>query len=235
MATAIGVQNGLRIWKKETIMSVYKKLQQARLNLVQSPLKKSGKNKFAGYEYFELGDFIPTIHQIFNDVGLCGVISFGEFATLTVYETEGDGKVEFTTPIVNAENTKGQPIQNLGSTHTYLRRYLWLMAMEIVEHDIVDSLPQEAKPKAVEVKEVPSVEESPVVETVIYEMKNESIEKLYEILVTFGADCVNLKELTNFWKHNQKEIDRMKTEAPDLFKDLQSKFAEYKTKFKEEK
>jgi hypothetical protein len=216
-------------------MSVYKKLQQARLNLVQCPLKKSGKNKFAGYEYFELGDFIPTIHQIFNDVGLCGVISFGEFATLTVYETEGDGKVEFTTPIVNAENTKGQAIQNLGSTHTYLRRYLWLMAMEIVEHDIVDSLPQEAKPvaKVVEVKEVPRVEVSPVVEEVKVEPKSESMEKLHEILVSFGADCQNLKELANFWKHNQKEIDRMKVEAPDLFKDLLGKFAEYKSKYKD--
>jgi hypothetical protein len=220
-------------------MSIYKKLQQARLNLVQSPLKKSGKNKFAGYEYFELGDFIPTIHNIFNDVGLCGVVSFGEFATLTVYETEGDGHVTFTTPIVHAENTKGQAIQNLGSTHTYLRRYLWLMAMEIVEHDGVDAMPQEVKPKAVEVKEVTKVVEvvqggdsfSPVeVET-----NNESIEKLHEILVTFGADCQNLKELSSFWKHNQKEIDRMKTEAPDLFKDLLSKFAEYKSKFKEEK
>jgi hypothetical protein len=220
-------------------MSIYKKLQQARLNLVQSPLKKSGKNKFAGYEYFELGDFIPTIHQIFHDVGLCGVVSFGEFATLTVYETDGDGHVTFTTPIVHAENTKGQAIQNLGSTHTYLRRYLWLMAMEIVEHDGVDAMPQEVKPKAVEVKEVTKVVEvvqggdsfSPVeVET-----NNESIEKLHEILVTFGSDCQNLKELSSFWKHNQKEIDRMKVEAPDLFKDLLSKFAEYKSKFKEEK
>ena len=218
-------------------MSVYKKLQQARLNLVQCPLKKSGKNKFAGYEYFELGDFIPTIHQIFNDVGLCGVISFGEFATLTVYETEGDGKVEFTTPIVNAENTKGQPIQNLGSTHTYLRRYLWLMAMEIVEHDEVDSLPQEVKPvekpKALEVVKV--TEDIKVVNPVVVEevVSSESMEKLHEILVSFGADCQNLKELANFWKHNQKEIDRMKVEAPDLFKDLLGKFAEYKSKYKD--
>ena len=44
---------------KENILSVYKKLQMARLALVQTTLKKSGRNKFAGYEYFELGDFIP--------------------------------------------------------------------------------------------------------------------------------------------------------------------------------
>ena len=41
-------------------MSVYRKLQEARIELQSKPLKKSGKNKFAGFEYFELGDFLPT-------------------------------------------------------------------------------------------------------------------------------------------------------------------------------
>ena len=52
---------------------VHKKLMAARMMLQNAPLKKSGHNKFAGYNYFELGDFIPTINQIFNEVGLCGV------------------------------------------------------------------------------------------------------------------------------------------------------------------
>ena len=38
-------------------MSVYKKLQEARIKLQNTELKKSGHNKFAGYKYFELGDF----------------------------------------------------------------------------------------------------------------------------------------------------------------------------------
>ena len=66
-------------------MSVYKKLQQARLKLQSTALKKSGKNKFAGFEYFELGDFLPTIQTIFNEVGLCGTVSFGtDIATLKI-------------------------------------------------------------------------------------------------------------------------------------------------------
>ena len=31
------------------------------------------------------------------------------------------------------------PIQNLGAVQTYIRRYLWVTAMEIVEHDALDS------------------------------------------------------------------------------------------------
>ena len=56
-------------------MSVYKKLNEARIELQGSQLTKSGHNKFAGYKYFELGDFLPTINGIFNNVGLCGVVS----------------------------------------------------------------------------------------------------------------------------------------------------------------
>ena len=41
-------------------MSVHKKIMQARVSLQQSKLTKSGNNKFAGYKYFELGDFLPA-------------------------------------------------------------------------------------------------------------------------------------------------------------------------------
>ena len=47
-------------------MSVYKKLSEARVMLQSMPLKKSGHNKFAGYNYFELGDFLPAVNTIFN-------------------------------------------------------------------------------------------------------------------------------------------------------------------------
>ena len=131
-------------------MSVYKKLQEARVKLHTTQLNKSGENKFAKFKYFELGDFIPQVTEIFNKVGLCGVVSFtSDTAYLTVHETEGDGFITFTTPLVYASVEKTQPIQNLGSTHTYIRRYLWLMAMEIVENDVVDSV----EPKAPEPKQ----------------------------------------------------------------------------------
>jgi len=133
-------------------MTVYKKLQAARHELSKANLKKTGLNSFGGWKYYELGDFIPTVHKLFDAVGLCGVFSFGEVATLTIFDSEtGDGVV-FSTPIVYAESNKGQPIQLLGSTHSYLRRYLWLMAMEIVESDAVDAEKQEEKPEPVKVK-----------------------------------------------------------------------------------
>ena len=121
-------------------MGVHKKLMEARLLLQHAPLKKSGHNKFAGYSYFELGDFLPTINSIFYKTGLCGVVSFGkELATLTITDTEDGSQIVLTSPMAEA-NLKGcHPIQNLGAVETYTRRYLWVSAMEIVEHDALDS------------------------------------------------------------------------------------------------
>lgn len=119
---------------------VHKKLMQARIALQNAPLKKSGHNKFASYSYFELGDFIPTINQIFADVGLCGVVSYdAEIASLTITDVDDGTNIIITSPMADA-NLKGcHPIQNLGAVETYTRRYLWVTAMEIVEHDALDS------------------------------------------------------------------------------------------------
>lgn len=113
---------------------------QARIQLQSATLKKSGHNKFAGYQYFELGDFIPTINEIFNNLGLCGVVSYdSEIASLTITDTDDNSNIVITSPMAEA-NLKGcHPIQNLGAVETYTRRYLWVTAMEIVEHDALDS------------------------------------------------------------------------------------------------
>ena len=123
-------------------MGVHKKLMAARMSLQEAPLKKSGHNKFAGYSYFELGDFIPTITEIFYNIGLCGVVSFDkDLATLCITDTDDGSQIVLTSPMADA-NLKGcHPIQNLGAVETYTRRYLWVSAMEIVEHDALDSSP----------------------------------------------------------------------------------------------
>ena len=131
-------------------MGVHKKLMDARILLQQAPLKKSGHNKFAGYSYFELGDFLPTINQIFSRVGLCGVVSFDkELATLTITDYDDNTEIKITSPMAEA-NLKGcHPIQNLGAVETYTRRYLWVSAMEIVEHDALDSSPPMKEDKVI--------------------------------------------------------------------------------------
>jgi hypothetical protein len=113
---------------------------QARMFLQQMSLKKSGHNKFAGYQYFELGDFLPQINEIFHGQGLCGVISYDtDYASLTITDVDDGTNIVITSPMVEANLKGAHAIQNLGAVETYQRRYLWMTAMEIVEHDALDS------------------------------------------------------------------------------------------------
>ena len=121
-------------------MGVYVKLMKARLELAKRKLNKSGHNKFAGYKYFELGDFLPEIQQIFADLNLCGIVSFGqELATLTITDMEDSSQTQITSPMSTAALKGCHEVQNLGAVQTYIRRYLWVAALEIVEHDVVDA------------------------------------------------------------------------------------------------
>lgn len=122
-------------------MNVYSKLQKCRVDLAAMNIKKSGENKFAGYDYFELGDFMVPINIMFAEVGLFGHVSFTpEVASLTIINTEKpDETILFTSPMA-AANLKGcHDIQNMGAVETYQRRYLYVMALEIVEKDALDS------------------------------------------------------------------------------------------------
>ena len=209
-------------------MKVYKKLVAVRSELQAMSLTKSGHNKFAGYKYFELGDFLPSIQMLFNKHGLCDVISFDQnIAVMNIYDVDDGSFVTFTSPMGSA-NLKGcHEVQNIGAVETYQRRYLYVTALAIVEHDALDattgSAPVEPK-KVVEVKK-------PDVGTVTEPNPDDAL--MIESLITFGETCESMSELTGLWKKNQKHIDSIKVSNQELFNQLQTKFAEYKAKFKE--
>jgi ERF superfamily len=121
-------------------MSVYLKLNEARTAFHKLQLKKTGLNKFAGYSYFELGDFLIPALEMMDRAGLCAYISFGsELATMTVVDMLDGSQLSITSPMSSAALKGCHDVQNLGAVQTYLRRYLWVTALEIVEHDALDS------------------------------------------------------------------------------------------------
>lgn len=123
-------------------MSIYAKLAQARVKLQKENLKKTGNNR--SFKYFELKDFLPRVNEIFDELKMCAVVRYSsELATLTIYDCEKDESIEFTSPMVQKALPSGTEIQNLGAIQTYQRRYLYLTALEIVEDDLVDSIPPE--------------------------------------------------------------------------------------------
>jgi hypothetical protein len=121
-------------------LEVYVKLAVARAKLRAKPLKKSGLNKFAGYQYFELGDFLHPTLEIFDELGLIGIVSFTkDQAELTIVDTDNGGEIVITSPFGSAALKGCHEVQNIGAVETYQRRYLWVAAMEIVEHDALDA------------------------------------------------------------------------------------------------
>lgn len=121
-------------------MSVYLKLASAREKFHTLELKKTGLNKFAGYQYFELGDFLIPAMKVLREFDLLPVISFtAELATMTVYNLVDETSLSITSPMGSA-NLKGcHEVQNIGAVETYQRRYLWVALLEIVEHDALDA------------------------------------------------------------------------------------------------
>ena len=131
-------------------MSIYQKLNRAREKFHTLKLEKTGFNKFAGYKYFELGDFLIPAMRVLDEFGLCAFISFGkELATLRCIDLESGRELEITSPMSSAALKGCHEVQNLGAVQTYLRRYLWVALLEIVEHDALDATTGKEKQKFV--------------------------------------------------------------------------------------
>ena len=168
-------------------MKIYKKLVEVRNELQTMPLSKSGHNKFAGYKYFELGDFLPAIQNLFKKHGLCDVISFTQdLATMVVYDVEDGSSVTFTSPMGSAQLKGCHEVQNIGAVETYQRRYLYVTALAIVEHDALDAV---TGSQAVEVK---PVEVKPVEVKPKSQEPEQNLDALAEVLITFGDTCQDL-------------------------------------------
>jgi len=227
-------------------MSVHKKLMEARVKLQGIKLKKSGQNKFAGYSYFELGDFLPEIQQIFHDIGLCGVVSYDiEYARLCITDVQDGTSIVITSPMAEA-NLKGtHPIQNLGAVETYQRRYLWMTAMEIVEHDILDaSEPVKEQPKPTPAPEVkPPVKPvkprqelkhvEPTTWTIMIDAPDDAtwVDLLVEMTKVKIGLATNAEDLKAMFQVNKAMYEKLKTMNPAVYVDIMDSFAAVKRSF----
>ena len=221
--------------------NVFAKLNQARIRLQGSELKKTGRNKFAGYNYFELGDFLPTVQAIFADIGLCGVVSYTEAsAILKIVDCDNPtDEISIFSPMSSASLKGAHEIQNLGAVQTYLRRYLWVTAMEIVEHDELDARlgaerPDASDPQAVkpELKPTPAPVEEPRGRRnfrpgdSVAPAAEESIQRLLEIrlhdmgLTPFGAKTIlTICKAESFQEIAESKAKQVYTAAtPELVK-----------------
>ena len=230
-------------------MSVHKKLMAVRCDLLRRKLEKSGHNKFAGYKYFELGDFLPATMDLFYKHGICGVVSYdNEFARLCITDVDDGTVIVITSPMATAALKGAHDIQNLGAVETYQRRYLWMTALELTENDPIDSTAgSEPSPKP-SPKPVEKPVEAPKPPAAI-----EGKDQPWKLKITAQADAdmetwlgmVNdltelmlettssKEDVMNIFKVNRIIFDRIKADAPDTYEELMNKFKKAKENYAE--
>jgi hypothetical protein len=210
----------------------------ARLELQGRKLNKSGHNKFAGYKYFELGDFLPTIQEIFAQQGLCGVVSFlPDVAVLTITDMDDGTCIYINSPMSSAALKGCHEVQNLGAVQTYLRRYLWVTAMEIVEHDALDATTgaettnakQPFKPATK--ADIKPVAEAPKVlagkvgdwQLKVEESGNwaDAVKAATDVCLTFAKAP---EDVQNIFKNNRVIYDKLKEENKPIYDDIMTQF-----------
>ena len=120
-------------------LTIYDKLNDCRLAFKNANVKKSGKNTYAGYDYFELDDILNALIPILASNRATTIVNFTpEGATLTFTDCETKESIVFTSPMSTASLKGCHEVQNLGAVESYIKRYLYQNAFEIAEPDSLD-------------------------------------------------------------------------------------------------
>lgn len=167
-----------------------------RVKLQNSKIKKSGKNKFAGFEYYELGDFLPKLNELMLEENINDLFTI-ENDEVKLILMKGEEKQEykmpfriFETPLTKDGKQSMQDIQYLGALNTYYKRYLYLNAFGITDGEVIDSMNSEEikKPIKQETKEILITEKQ--IE-LIKELDQERVKKALEYF-----EKENIEDLT---------------------------------------
>ena len=128
-------------------MNIFEKVQVIKEMILKANLKKSGRNAFAGFSYYELSDILPFIIKSCNELKVFTKVDFTEeFATLEIINIENPEEViEYKSPMKELSLKGANAVQALGGVETYQRRYLYMCAFDITENDMFDGVQSEEK------------------------------------------------------------------------------------------
>lgn len=211
-----------------------------RVELQNSKIKKSGKNRFAGFEYYELADFLPKLNELMlkEKVNDRFTIKDG-LAMLELIK--GEERQEYTipfkifeTPLAFKKNKDGsfmkdsignyiqvpsmQDIQYLGALNTYYKRYLYLNAFGITDGEVIDSMDSANLQKGVTFKPNTKDQEKEIL-TLMSKMKelvidtNSDFEEIYKYYKVEDSSSMTLNQLEDCVKNleqKKKKIEMLR-------------------------
>lgn len=120
--------------------NLYEKINLIKQEFLNKKIKKTGKNTYSGFEYYELSDITPALIELMNKYKVYSNICFNnDIAKMELVNIENiNENVIITSPMITPEIKGANGTQQLGGAITYLRRYLYLIAFDIVEPDLFD-------------------------------------------------------------------------------------------------
>ena len=133
--------------KEAEKLNIYEKITNIKSDFLKANVKKSGKNKFANYTYYELADITPVLIELCKQYKIFTKFSYTkDEAKLEIVNIENPNeREEYTSPMEELELKGCNKIQALGGSETYSRRYLYMSAFDIIENDMFDAVVSEEK------------------------------------------------------------------------------------------
>ena len=151
--------------------TLYGKLKQIKVELRKVINTKSGYNTHSKFKYYQLEDFLPQVLEAFSKYNIYNEYSIDTDLEIVEERTDFDEETNKTYKTVtkrpveyaylylkNLDNEDDEmvyrlktaeasvygaaAIQNLGAKITYMKRYIYMSLLDIVEPDAVDSAPQ---------------------------------------------------------------------------------------------
>ena len=127
-------------------IKIMKKINDGRSYFQQQDIKKSGKNKYQHFNYFELQDIIPIKNEICTKFKIADYFIFDiekQNARLEIYDLEQDDHQEPVTFQILVpepqEMNSTKRMQEIGALQTYSHRYLLLQFLDVTECDRIDA------------------------------------------------------------------------------------------------
>lgn len=145
--------------------NIFQKLMQARIDFAKKNIQPSGYNAHLNFDYLELKDIIPVANKVMQDNGIMLMVTFNSTECIgrVIDIDDGDNLIEFyipyPDPIKDAERLKLNAVAMTGAQVTYLRRYMYMLVLDITINDEVDADGEETPVVKPSVKSTPKKSE----------------------------------------------------------------------------
>ena len=178
------------------------KIQQVKSELYQQDLKMTGYNSYKDYNYFELKDLLPCTVKLLVKHNLSSFFFVKEGNMYLQIIDAGTGAwIQWHTPLKEVARSNypkgdiGVLMKDQQALHTYARRTLWLLVLELIEPNSIekDTTGSSQKPATKDTVTIPE-DTDPVIKDVFQQIRKDFGKKVVFNETTIKNKLVSMKK-----------------------------------------